>query len=222
MESQAVCNLGDRLVCAGQEVLGQVYYLSLYELLRRPSGFFFHEVAEVVGRKEAPFGEVFHRRQPLALGPVAPEVDVELVLKAREHVVVGFAAGDELPVVEPHAIVEQQLYVAAYQRFAVLVDGTSEFHLNLVEAVGEYLFLVVRQVQRLARGVVEKRILPYALSERRAPYEVGVEQQPAGVGFEVRHALYVHHLSRGEAGDGALLVVVGLPAVGDVAAVCLL
>ena len=73
----------------------------------------------------------------MAHGRVAREVGVKLALKPLQHVGVGVVAGDELPLVEPHAVVEQQLYVAADQLAAVAVHGPLDFHAYLAEAVAE-------------------------------------------------------------------------------------
>lgn len=110
---------------------------------------FLHEVAEVVGREETLLGEIFHRRQPFLQGPVVFEVVVEQPFKLVEHIEIGRLAGDELPLVETHTIVEQQFDVAADEFLGVLVDGVLQLLPYLVQTILEDVFLVFAQVEGL-------------------------------------------------------------------------
>lgn len=143
LESEPVCNLAHCLFGAQQLFLRKFYYLGLDEILRRAARFLLHEVAEIVGRKETTFGKVFDRRQPVSKRG-AMEIAVQFVFKACENVEIGVASCVELPVVEAHAVVEQQFYVAAYQFAAVAVCGPFRLLPYFVEAVAEDGLLIFR------------------------------------------------------------------------------
>lgn len=61
----------------------------------------------------------------------------------------------KLPGIETHAVVEQQLDVARNQATAELVDGPLDFSCYLVKTVAEQHLLLVAEMQRLSRRVVE-------------------------------------------------------------------
>ena len=67
-------------------------------------------------------GTVSHRRQSDLLRPVRNEVFVEHVFETHQNIAVHFVARNELPFVEPHAVIEQQLDIHRDDRLAVTVD----------------------------------------------------------------------------------------------------
>ena len=218
LESQFHGNLVHRLLRSQYQLLCVAYESRLYVFLRRYARLFLYHVTEVVWREEHLVGEVFHRRQTVCHGALLAEVVVEEVLELHYHALVALRARDELPFVEPHAVVEQQFDVARDEPAAVLVSRTAYFHLYFFKTVGVDAFLFVRQVQRFVGRIREKGVTPYVLSERRALYEVGVEEQSERVELHSFGERCLHHLPRSEACHRPLLVVVGLSSVEDVPA----
>ena len=49
LETETVCNLTHSLLRAQQFLFRQLYYFGLNKFLRRVSGLFLHEIAEIVG-----------------------------------------------------------------------------------------------------------------------------------------------------------------------------
>ena len=105
-----------------QECYALVDQLHLDMFLCRPARLFFNQVTEIVGRKMQFPGTVSHRRQSDLLGPVRNEVFVEHVFETHQNIAVHFVARNELPFVEPHAVIEQQLDIHRDNRLAVTVD----------------------------------------------------------------------------------------------------
>ena len=70
---------------------------------------------------------------------ILTQQEVELL----HHRVVDFLAGDELPVVEAKAVIEQQLDVGYYQFSGVIVYRMLEFRLNHVEHLLEHNHLAL-------------------------------------------------------------------------------
>ena len=66
---------------------------------------------------------------------------------------VGIFTGDELPVIEADAVVEQQFDIVHNQRFAVLVDGILQFRPYLFHTFDYGLALLFRKMQRFV-GVI--------------------------------------------------------------------
>ena len=121
-EPEFVGNLADRLARVEHPFLGQVDQLHLDMFLCRPARLFFNQVTEIVGRKMQFPGTVSHRRQSDLLGPVRNEVFVEHVFETHQNIAVHFVARNELPFVETHAVIEQQLDIHRDNRLAVTVD----------------------------------------------------------------------------------------------------
>ena len=66
---------------------------------------------------------------------------------------VGIFTGDELPVIEADAVVEQQFDVVHNQRLAVLVDGILQLRPYLFHTFDYSLALLLRKMQRFV-GVI--------------------------------------------------------------------
>ena len=66
--------------------------------------------------------------------------------------------------------------VRGQQLPGVLVDGTLQLGLELGKAVQKDVLFVIGQVQSLGRRIGEERVLSDVLSQRCAPYQVGMEQ----------------------------------------------
>lgn len=219
LETEHVGYFVDRLLGAQQFVLGQVHDFVLYQFLGRATSLLLDEVAEIVGGEEAVLGEIFHGGQSFPLSPVACEIVVKQSLELGEHVLVHLFTGDELTVVEAHAVVEQQLDVATYQGLGVPVDGPLYLDADLFQAVSVDFLLPLRKVERLLGVVGEEAVALDFPAQCGSADEVGMEKQTEGIGLVVGAVLHMDGLSRGEARHGALLIVVGLPSVGDVATI---
>ena len=148
------------------------------------------------------------------------EIFVQHPLEVAQNLGVDHVARDELAVVEAHAVVEQQLYVADYQLSAVAVDGVLEFLADVAEAVLEHLALAFGEVQRLVGQIVEEAETVDVARQFGAANQVGVEDQPEAFGRRpvVGHGVEADGLARRKADHRALLIVVGAAAVEDGAA----
>ena len=224
LESQAVGHVADRILPVEEQLLGRVDELQADVLLGRAARFAFDQITEVVGREAELPGAVAHRRQAERLRQVRSEVIVQDTLEAGEDVLVGnLAAREELPVVEARAVVEQHLDVVDDERAAVLVDGVLQLVEDVPHAVDDRLPLLLRKVQRLAHLVGEEGIAADVASELRAAQQIGMEEQrptlrPVGPSV----VLHAEELSGRQADERPGLVVVGLTAVDQIAAIHLL
>ena len=183
LEAQPVAYLAYRAAGTEQLVLCKLYYLHADILLRRAPRLLLYQVAEIVGRQETLFGKISDRRQPLLRRLAALKVSVHLVLKLCQHVVVCLLAGDKLAFVKAHAVVEQHLYVAAYNLPRLVISLPFRLFLYPCKAVAEDFLLFLRQVESLARGVGEERISLYLTRKRCSVYKVGMEKKPRGIGL---------------------------------------
>ena len=219
LESQFVGYLAHRLAGIENPLLGQADQFRLDMLLRRAARLLLDEIAEVVGRQMELPGAVFHRWQTLDPGLLRGEIVVEQTFETDQNVAVDTSARDELPFVEAHAIIEQQLDVGRYEPLGVLVDGVLGLGAYLVQAVDDDLPLLLREVERLVGLVGKERIVAHAAPERRSADQIGMEDERPSLGLE-QFAVVLHagHLPGRDADDGALLVVVILAAVDHIAA----
>ncbi|WP_395094123.1 hypothetical protein ACF3NR_09580 [Vaginella massiliensis] len=106
---------------------GNFDHFGLQKFLCRTAGFFFDEVAKIVGRKVQFFGAINYRRQPDAVRLVRVEVVVEQLFDTGENVAVSVATGDKLAVVEKYAVIQKEFYILHDERFAVADDVLLNF-----------------------------------------------------------------------------------------------
>ncbi len=122
--------------------------------------------------------------------------------------------GDELSVVKPLAIAQQQLDIRSNQGLAVLVNPPVQFVFDFGKTVQHELPLPLRDVQRLMYFVGKKGEVLNAAAQRRAQNQVGVEEQRKAL-HRCVHDVFVNadDLPRRQEHEGAVLVVVGVPTV---------
>ena len=169
------------------------------------------------------FGAPAHRRHAVLLGAVSCEIVAQQAFESGQHVAVDVVARDELPFVEPRAVIQQQLDVRDDQRAAVFVDRVFQFRLDVQQAVQHDLAFLLREVQGFVHLVGEKRVARDVAPERRAAQQVGMEQQRPAFGLVGLPVVFVaDDLPRGQEDERALLVVVIVASVAQVAALHLL
>ena len=216
LKAELVCHLRDALAGVEEHLLAESEDMLLDVDLRRQPRLLADEVAEISGRETGLVCEIGHRGQSVVNGLALLEVSLDVLLEGREDVGVLLVARDELPVVEPLAVVQNELDAVGEDGLRVLVDGLLHLEADGPEGVGEHLPLALAEVERLGGAVVEEMVVVDGLAQRRAIDKVGREEEP----LRVRGAVLLllghvdaHHLPRREAHDGALLVVVFLAAV---------
>lgn len=216
LKAELVGHLGDALVRVEEHLLAERKDMLLDVDLRRQPRLLADEVAEISGRETGLVGEIGHRGQSVVHGLALLEVSLDVLLEGREDVGVLLVARDELSVVEPLAVVEDEFDAVGEDGLRVLVDGLLHLEADGPEGVGEHLPLALAEVERLGGVVVEEMVVVDSLAQRRAIDKVRREEEP----LRVRGAVLLllghvdaHHLPWGEAHDGALLVVVFLAAV---------
>lgn len=105
------------------------------------------------------------------------------------------------------------------QAAAVLVDRMFQFRCDLVQTVGDDPTFLQRQMQGLVGLVGKELIVPDLLPERRAPDQIGMEQQALRGGrLHSRGVVQTDDLAGSERYDRALLIVVPAASVGQFAA----
>lgn len=82
-------------------------------------------------------------------GRIRLEIAVKQRFKPRHHVTVGILTGDELTIIEPHAVVQQQFDLIGDKRLAMLVNRMLKFSLELSHALRDGGAFLLRQVQSL-------------------------------------------------------------------------
>ena len=180
----------------------------------RFAGFALDEVAEIVGRQAQLAGTVFHRRQPLVQGVVRREVGVEQLLETGQNIAVGLLPGDELPLVETQAIVQQQFDLGDQQPPAHAVDIVIELLADGRQTVDEGRALAFGEVQRLVDLVGEEGVLAEMEPEEGAADQVGVEAERMAPVMEfLARVLDADDLSVGESDDCTHLLIATLAAV---------
>ncbi len=216
LEAELVSHLRDALAGVEEHLLAERKDMLLDVDLRRQPRLPADEVAEISGRETGLVGEIGHRGQSAVASLALLEVGLDVLLEGREDVGVLLMARDELPVVEPLAVVKDELDAVGEDGLRVLVDGLLHLEADGPEGVGEHLPLALAEVERLGGVVVEEMVVVDGLAQRSAVDKVRREEEP----LRVRGAVLLllghvdaHHLSGREAHDGALLVVVFLAAV---------
>lgn len=150
----------------------------------------------------------------LVLQPVAVVVFQQL-LESREDIVVGYAAGEKLPVVESLAVLKQQPYVAGNDGILRLVFRVVLYFVAQAAHQGLYhLLLFGRHVERLVDAIVEEGVMFDSLFELGAMEQVGVKQKhPSREVHQLVVVLLAAYLARSHAYQRALLIVVVATAV---------
>ena len=216
LEAQAISQFGDGHIGGVQVLLGNVDNLLLNKLHRRLAGLLLHKVAEVVRRETTLVGKRLDRWQPAHEdGFPVVEIVVQCLFKGSHHTVVFQLARDELAVVKAQAVVEQQLDVAADEFAAELVNRAVDFFLDFVDAVEINAPLAFRHVQGLVGRVLEETVIGHSLGQRGTANQVRVKQQRHHVMVQTGNGCGGHRLHRGETGDRAVAVIIGLVAIGQ-------
>ena len=145
---------------------------------------------------------------------------MQQILEARQYIAVrDRTAGDELPIVETHAVVEQHFDIVDYQCAAMLVGRVFQFAADVLQTIDDRVALLFREMQRFVHLIGEEGVSVHVASERGAVQQVGMEQQRPPFGLELHAAVVdADTLSGGQTHERSLLVVVGAAAVADVAA----
>lgn len=102
------------------------------------------------------------------------EIRPDVLLESREDVAVDVVARDELAVVEPLAIVEDEFDAVYEDGLRVLVDGHFQFGAYALQRVGEHLLFAHGEMERLDGVVVEEVVVGDVPSERGSADEVGL------------------------------------------------
>lgn len=154
------------------------------------------QVVEVGARQSQTLGERGGARRGETVDgnllPV-PQIVVYERLQLLQQRFVFVVAGDELPVIEPPAIVEQQFEPGADDGLRKLVHPPLQFGLQLVQALLHDTQFAAREVEGLDGFVFKEGEVSDAQSERCTGYQFGGEEKypPAGslvcrAGREVR------------------------------------
>ena len=192
------------------------------EVPRGAPGLCLDKFPEIFGRVAAFVRKVRDRRQAFAFG-LLRKIGVQQGRELPDHAVVDFLAGDELPVVEAKAVVEEQLYVADYELARMFVYAPVKFLPDQAEHLAEYFYLGDGKVQGLVGSVVEEFVTDNVPAERGARKQVRMEDQ--GRPFRILHIRIGFHpdaLPRGETGHRHLIEIVFGKAVGEFAALVFL
>ena len=97
------------------------------------SGFFFYQVAEIVGGKTELVGTLLYRRDTCRCRLT------RVIIVVKQSLDVHILARNELAVVEAYALVEQQLHVVDDERAAVLVNRMGKFITQTADTICENL-----------------------------------------------------------------------------------
>ena len=103
------------------------------------SGFFFYQVAEIVGGKTELVGTLLYRRDTCRCRLTRVIIVVKQSLETCQKIAVPILARNELAVVEAYALVEQQLHVVDDERAAVLVNRMGKFITQTADTICENL-----------------------------------------------------------------------------------
>ena len=218
LESELVGDLAHRLAGREQQLFHPIDQPILDVFRRGFAGQLPDQVAEIVGRQTNFVGKIPDRRESFVLRCIGVEVSVQQLFETGDYVVVHLAACRELAIVEAHAVVEQHADVGCDKPPAVLVERVVEFAVDFPHRVENRLSLLFREVQGFVGGVREEGVPLDLLSERGAANQVGVEKQAVSRGACSRYAGHFGYLSRREADDRAVLIIIGLSPVLDVSA----
>lgn len=131
LKAEVLADLRDRESLIVQLFLGGSQQAIVDVFLGSQFGLALDDLSEVSGREVATIGEVGHGGQPLLSG-LCTDIVSEQAIELLHHGVVDLLTGDKLAVVEPQAVVEQQLDVRDDQFPRVVVDGTLQLCFNQV------------------------------------------------------------------------------------------
>ena len=217
LEAEGVGYLADGVGGRSEAVTGLGEEVLLDELLRTVARLGFHEVAEVVGREVQRIGKVAHGGHSLTGGETLGEIVVEQDVETLHELTVNGFAGDELAVVEAHAVVQNQGDVLRHQRAGVAVDAALQFCLDVAEDVVQLLALALRHVQGLGDRIAEEGVGRHRQSLHQHRRE---DEHHALVALFERAQLDV--VVGGEEEQRAVVVVVLVAPVAHGAAACIL
>ena len=127
-------------------------------------------------------------------------------------------AGDELPVVEAGAVLQEQIEIGGDERTAVLIDGLLGFERDFIETIHDDGFLAFAQVQSLVQSVGKESVLVNLRRERGPDQQVGMEYDSTSARLIFAFVGGGQRLPRPDENEGALLIIVLLLAVDQIAA----
>lgn len=87
------------------------------------------------------------------------DVLVEQCVKPTEQIAIALFTCDELPLIEPRTVVEQQLYVAREDGGRMAVDLVMKFGFNVFKTASHRRCLSLRQVEGFLLAIGEERIV---------------------------------------------------------------
>lgn len=180
--------------------------------------FGFDHIAEVVGREVHLVGKVLDGWDTFGSRFAGEYIIVEQLVEACKGRDIEVLSGNELPLVEAHAVVEQEFKIGDDQSARVLIDRVLEFDIDDMHTVAHHLYLVLGEVECLVAGIGEERVLFHLLGEGCAMEEIGVEENTDSVFGYTRYGSTFDHLLGCHTDDRfAIEVVLGLPVVDDAA-----
>ena len=214
LKPQVERNLTHGLVGAEELGFGLVDDVPVNVLLRTQSRFLFQEVTEVGAGHSQFLTTALHRWEALSQMLIAFEVRFQHVLEPSGMVLVEVGPREELTVVKPRAIAQQEFDGGQDDSLAVAVEVARVLLFDFVDEVRDRVFLFLRHVQGFVGLVGEKGVLVHRRAQRGLSEKVRMnEQGPAVFSFRWRGALDFHGLSGFHEGHGALLEVVGVATV---------
>ena len=106
----------------------------------------FDHVAEVVGREVHLVGKVLDGRDTFGSRFAGEDIIVEQLVEACKGRDIEVLSGNELPLVETHAVVEQEFKIGDNQSARVPIDRVLEFDIDDMHTVVNDLHLVLGEV----------------------------------------------------------------------------
>ena len=175
-----------------------------------------HKVTKVIGGEVKLVGTPGNGWQPKFFRFSRVEITAQQGFEAGEDIRIDGFASSELAVVEPEAMVEQDLYIGHDDAPAVLVNGMPQFFFYFIEAVEDGLAFAFRHVQGFVHFVRKESIILHLPCQRRTPDKVGMEQQGITLRMQCLAAIVdASYLSGGNEHQCTFLIVVLAASISD-------
>lgn len=168
-KSQFISDLTDGEVGGRKFFLGKIDQLVVQMLLCALASQGFKQATEVARRNIQRFGNLLHAGQALSGEGAAVEIAGQEIFQARQQFMAGDLAGDELALVEPLRIGQQEFQLRNDYVLAEPVDISVVFLFDLVGNGSEHCLFLIRQVKRLVYRIAEKLVLFDGFRQRCAP-----------------------------------------------------
>lgn len=156
LEAEFGCHLCNAFFRMQQLFLCHIEHLQLDVFLCRFACLFLYQIAEIIGRKAHFIGEILYGRHSVFQCDVRIKIFVNQLLETPQHIQIHVLSGNELALIKPHTIIQQQFDVGTYKTFGMSVDGVLQFRPNNGQTVVYDHTFVRREMKGLVRLVREK------------------------------------------------------------------